>query len=582
MVAPAGRHDDRADERNGVAANRPLSIVMQGRTARTSKERDVVATNRPAKTSGTPVSVEAGHRSSAAGAIGRKLPMATMRRVASDNKPMHESPAATSDDIARDGFDPHASPSPRSRHAVDAPMKATASGGAVRVTAVRLAAEIVWVVAAVLLALRVNGFPIVPIADALAPALVFALVMVSVQGAFGVYGPNDRYTFSGYIARLLLAMAIAVPVAYVVADWLPRGGEPFQNTVRDWVTLAFAGLLVARQVIVKPLGRALVPRRVLVLGTGPEARLVEASLEPASGRRIQLVGFYPLEKVQEIAVASRRVLRNRGSLEDTVRTMRVDEIIVAVREQRGGVLPLRQLLDCRLEGVLVTDLARFFERVHGQIPIDSLKASWLIYGNGFRQDWQRSLIKRVFDVAVSLFLLVLAAPLMALTTLAIVVESGFPVIYRQERIGFKGRPFSVLKFRSMRQDAEKDGKAVWAAKNDPRVTRFGRFLRRTRIDELPQLINVLRGEMSFVGPRPERGAFVAMLTEQIPFYAVRHSVKPGITGWAQVRYSYGATVEQSLKKVEYDLYYVKNHSLWLDLRILFETVRVVLSGEGAR
>ena len=191
-------------------------------------------------------------------------------------------------------------------------------------------------------------------------------------------------------------------------------------------------------------------------------------------------------------------------------------------------------------------------------------------------------MKRTFDILVSAGLLVVTAPVLAVASLLIALEGGGPIIYRQDRVGFRGRPFTVYKLRSMAHDAEKDGRAAWASKNDARVTRVGRYIRRMRIDELPQLLNVLKGEMSFVGPRPERPEFVAMLTDQIPYYAVRHSVKPGLTGWAQVRYSYGATVEQSVRKLEYDLYYVKNHTLLLDLVILLETVRVVLLGEGAR
>jgi len=276
------------------------------------------------------------------------------------------------------------------------------------------------------------------------------------------------------------------------------------------------------------------------------------------------------------------VLAKVGSIEDLVKRLGVREIIVAVRQQRGGVLPLRGLLECRLNGIQITDLARFFERVHGRVPIESLKASWLIYGNGFRQNWLRRVVKRTFDVTVAAALLVLLLPLMALVALLVSLERSGPVIYRQERVGLRGVPFIVLKFRSMRADAEADGAPRWAAQEDPRVTALGRILRRSRIDELPQLLNVLKGDMSFVGPRPERPAFVKMLIEQVPFYAVRHSVKPGITGWAQVRYSYGATVEQSVKKLEYDLYYVKNNALFLDVIILLETVRVVLLGEGSR
>jgi len=334
-------------------------------------------------------------------------------------------------------------------------------------------------------------------------------------------------------------------------------------------------------VVVLPLIGNMRPHRILVLGTGTEARLVEASLASANPA-VQLVGFFALDKVEEVVVAPQRVIAKTRSLEQTVRQLGIHEIIVAVHQQRGGVLPLRALLDCRLNGVQVTDLPRFFERALGLVPLESLKVSWLIYGSGYRQGWLRTFVKRAFDVIVALVLLALALPLMAFCALMISMEGGGSIIFRQERVGLRGTRIDVLKFRSMTRDAEKDGKAAWASANDARITSVGRIMRRFRFDELPQLINVLKGEMSFVGPRPERPEFVAMLTQQIPFYAVRHSVKPGITGWAQVRYSYGATVEQAVRKLEYDLYYVKNHTLLLDLLILLETIRVVILGEGAR
>jgi len=444
----------------------------------------------------------------------------------------------------------------------------------------QLAAELSWLFVAAILALALHGNSTRPLGT-LAPALVFAVLMVFLNGAFGLYRRDHKLRFGEYVTRLFLAMLIGAPIAYLVAAVLP-GGDDFQSTFREAVVLAFGGLVLVRQVVVWHLVPALLPHRVLVLGTGPEARVVEASLAAADPPGLQLVGFYTLEKVQECVVSPRNIIASAGPLEATVRNLGINEIIVAVREQRGGVLPLRALLDCRLAGVQVTDLARFFERVHGHIPIESLKASWLIYGNGFRQDWLRGVVKRLFDIVVAAGLLILTLPIITVTALVIAMESGLPIIYRQERVGLRGKTFNLLKFRSMRKDAERHGEARWATEGDPRVTAFGRFLRRTRMDELPQLINVLNGEMSFVGPRPERPVFVAMLTEQIPFYAVRQSVKPGITGWAQVRYSYGATVEQSVKKLEYDLYYVKNHSLFLDVLILLETVRVVLHGEGAR
>jgi sugar transferase (PEP-CTERM system associated) len=442
----------------------------------------------------------------------------------------------------------------------------------------QLAAELGCLFGVVVLAIGFErhgvGFPALAI-----PALVFALLILLLNVTFGLYRRPEKLTSTSYIARVLLAPAIGVPLASLIVDYLP-GAHPLQD-VPALIAVTFIVLLLVRHAVVLPLIATFVPHRVLVLGTGPEARLVEASIGAADMPNMTLVGFYALDKVQDAVVSPSRVIARSAPLEETVRQLGIHEIIVAVRQQRGGVLPLRALLDCRLNGVQVTDLACFFERVHGQVPIESLKVSWLIYGDGYRQNWLRTFVKRVFDIVVSAGLLVLTAPVMVMAGTMIALESRGPIIYRQERVGRGGRPFTVLKFRSMAQDAEKDG-ARWAAVNDSRITRVGRLLRRTRIDELPQLLNVIRGEMSFVGPRPERPEFVAMLTEQIPFYAVRHSVKPGLTGWAQVRYSYGATIEQSVKKLEYDLYYVKNHTLFLDLVILLETVRVVLLGEGAR
>lgn len=413
-----------------------------------------------------------------------------------------------------------------------------------------------------------------------APALVFALLMVGLNAAFGLYRRDRPLLFGEYTVRQAAALGIGLPVAYVSLDNLP-GGAVFQQAFVPATLIAVAGLLAVRQVMASVVGRILPPHRVLVLGTGPQALAVETSLAAARHHGLGLVGFYPLEKITARSVSASRIVSSHLTLEETVRHLNIDEIIVAAQEQRGGVLPLRALLECRLSGVLVTDLARFYERVHGRLLIDSLKASWLIYGDGFRQTWFRAFVKRGFDIIVVMALLPIALPIMAVMALLISVE-GRPIIYKQERVGLRGKTFTLLKFRSMAKDAEKDGQASWARVNDSRVTRVGRFMRRTRIDELPQLINVLKGEMSFIGPRPERPPFVATLTKKIPFYAVRHSVKPGLTGWAQVRYTYGGNVEESVKKLEYDLYYVKNHSLLLDLLILIKTVRVVLLGVGAR
>jgi sugar transferase (PEP-CTERM system associated) len=441
--------------------------------------------------------------------------------------------------------------------------------------------ELGWLVAVVVLAVKYQSDDKnLPSLQVVGPALVFAFLMVGLHAAFGLYRDDRHLPFGEYVMREAAAVVIGLPIAYFAIFVLPDS-VVFQRAFVPAVVTAFLGLVVVRQVMISPLTRAFLPRRVLVLGTGPEAQAVETSLAVANPTGLELAGFYPLEKVAARNIASGRIVSTHLSLEETVKHLGIDEIIVAVREQRGGVLPLRTLLECRLAGVQVTNLPRFFERVHQRVPIDSLKASWLIYGNGFRQTWLRGIAKRTSDIVVAAALLPVALPLMGLFAVWIWLDTGAPIIYRQERVGRGGQTFTLFKFRSMTKDAEKNGHA-WASINDPRATAVGRVMRRTHIDELPQLFNVLKGEMSFVGPRPERPAFVAMLTEQIPFYAVRHCVKPGLTGWAQVRYTYGGNVEESVKKLEYDLYYVKNHSLLLDLLVLLKTVRVVLLGEGAR
>jgi sugar transferase (PEP-CTERM system associated) len=445
---------------------------------------------------------------------------------------------------------------------------------------VQLAAELFWLSIAGILAIRVlERIPGLKPSGA-APEVVYAILVVLFNIGFGVYHRKDDTTRSTYFTRVCVAFAVGTLLAYVIADALP-GGELFRQNIGVAALLAIVGLMVLRHAVVLPLVDRLFPYNVLVLGTGPEAKLVENALAHADAS-VRLVGFYSVEKPEITAVSPRRILPSTKSLVQTVKSLSIREIVVAVRQQRGGVLPLRDLLACRLNGIKITDLGRFFERVNGHVPLDLSRASWFIYGEGYRQSWLSSAVKRALDLVVTLMLAVPALPIMVVTAILIEAESGGPIIYRQERVGRRGTRFTLFKFRSMAQDAERDGKPTWAAVDDVRVTRVGRFIRRSRIDELPQLINVLRGEMSIVGPRPERPEFVAMLSEKIPFYAIRHSVKPGITGWAQVRYSYVSTVDDTVKKLEYDIYYVRNRSLLLDILILLETVRVVLLGEGAR
>jgi sugar transferase (PEP-CTERM system associated) len=413
------------------------------------------------------------------------------------------------------------------------------------------------------------------------PALVFALLMVIVSVTVGLYRADGPLASRSYFTKLVLSTALGVPVAYFVFSFIPHG-DMAQRAIGNVLLLTLVGGAVLRPFVRALLNNGLFQYRVLVVGTGPEARAVELALTQRGLSRAVVTSFYPVSSVREVAVEQSRIVSESEPLDETVGRLRVSEVIVAVREQRGGVLPLRQLLNCRAKGIRVTGLAHFLERVVGQVPLEAIKASSLIYGDGFRQGIVRSVVKRLVDIAASSALLIVTGPVLLIVALAIYMESGGPIVYRQERVGRGGKPFTLLKFRSMRTDAESDGRARWAQVNDSRITGVGRLIRRLRIDELPQLINILRGEMSFVGPRPERPTFVDQLKEQIPFYDLRHSVKPGLTGWAQVRYPYGASSEDAAKKLQFDLYYVKNNSPVLDALIVLETARVVVFGEGAR
>ncbi len=414
----------------------------------------------------------------------------------------------------------------------------------------------------------------------LLPASLFAVVMTLMISVLGLYRRDLAHPFHDVVARILMAFLIGFPVSYGAFYLLPSG-TPYRESLGITIVLSLTGILAVRAFLMSRASPSIMSRRVLVLGTGQEALEVERSLNTSEAAGLFLVGFYPIETTDEVSVSTGHLLPTTTSIIETVRRRGIEEVIVAVRERRGGVLPLRELLDCKLEGVQITDLSSFFERFRGQVRIESLRASWLIYGEGFRQGRVRNIVKRVFDIVASLVLLTLTLPVMIITAMAIALENGFPIFYRQERVGQGGRVFEVIKFRSMRNDAEADGKPRWANSNDSRVTRVGQFIRRTRIDELPQIFNVLKGEMSFVGPRPERPFFVNLLSDQVPYYNARHSVKPGITGWAQVKYKYGSSIDDAVEKLQYDLYYVKNHTLFLDILVLLQTVRVVLSGEGA-
>ncbi|MFP5409356.1 MAG: TIGR03013 family XrtA/PEP-CTERM system glycosyltransferase [Gammaproteobacteria bacterium] len=415
----------------------------------------------------------------------------------------------------------------------------------------------------------------------LAKSLTFALIMLGLMTASGLYDLEQREGLLALLQRLGLSFGLGLIVMSLVFYLFPvllveRGAFLLA------FGLALIGILASRAFFTSWTRAGMLKTRALVIGTGSRAAHIEALLaRRGQVSNTQVVGYVPMGGSHHF-VDHARILDTGETLPRLAERLQVGELILAVRDRRGGGLPVQELLDCKLRGIRITELSSFFERENGHLQIDSMNASWMILAEGFHQGILRDTIKRLFDLVVSAAMLALTLPIMLFAALLIKLESPGPVLYRQERVGQGGRNFTILKFRSMCVDAEKDGKPRWAGQNDSRVTLTGRIIRRTRIDELPQIFNVFFGDMSFVGPRPERPYFVQDLTQKIPYYGVRHTVKPGITGWAQVRYPYGATDEDAMHKLQYDLYYVKNHSLFLDLMILFQTAQVVVWGKGVR
>jgi sugar transferase (PEP-CTERM system associated) len=321
--------------------------------------------------------------------------------------------------------------------------------------------------------------------------------------------------------------------------------------------------------------------RMLIMGTGPTGISLARDIISRPELRLKVVGFLD-EKGENIgkSLVNPGIIGATSDVESIVQQEKIDHVVISLLERRGR-MPVRQLLHMKFAGIRVEDAHSFFERMTGRIILEHLSPSWLILSDGFRKSALLLWAKRFMDIAVSLVALILCLPILVIAAIAIWLESGSPILFRQERTGLRGRSFEMLKFRSMFTDAESAG-PQWAVSSDSRITKVGKWIRKFRIDELPQVINVLRGEMSIVGPRPERPHFIAMLEEQIPFYGLRHSVRPGITGWAQVKYQYGASIEETKTKLEYDLFYIKHLSIMLDLAVLFETAKVMISGRGAK
>ncbi len=412
-------------------------------------------------------------------------------------------------------------------------------------------------------------------------AITFTFVMIGCMAAMGMYQLDFKLNIVSTLLRLMPSLAmgfvIMTLIFYLFPDlYLGRG------LLAIVILLALLLIMITRMVFFRWPGLEVFRSRAIVLGTGSGAQeLLNLTEDSFILHNLKIVGFVPFYG-EDHRVPASVVLPKQNSLASLVNQYNAGEIIIATQERRGGGFPIQELLECKMHGIKVTDVATFFERERGYIRMDSLYPSWLVFGGGFDQSFLRTTVKRIFDLLASLLILLVSLPVMFLAAVIILIEDGKPVFYRQERVGKGGKTFMVIKFRSMRKDAENQGQPQWATTDDPRITKIGKIIRKLRIDELPQIINVLKGEMSLVGPRPERPFFVDMLTAQVPYYNVRHSVKPGITGWAQVRYSYGSSVEDAIEKLQYDLYYVKNHSLFLDLIILVDTVGVVLMGKGGR
>jgi sugar transferase (PEP-CTERM system associated) len=413
-------------------------------------------------------------------------------------------------------------------------------------------------------------------------AVVITLVTIITMLSTGLYVGHLREGMAGVLIRVAISMvmsSIIVALIFYLSPELFYG----RGVLALVYIQSFFIIGTLRTLFFELVDTAVFKSRVLVYGAGKNASYIDKKLRRKADRRgFDIVGYALLEN-QDPQVEANKIITIDSPLLAYVKDNQIDEIVVASSDIKVKV-KINELVDCKLNGIRVVDILSFFEREAGQIRIDIMDPAWLVTSDGFNQSSIRSFVKRLFDLLVSFIVLVVSIPVQVLIVLAIWLEDGIraPIIYRQGRVGQQGRSFNVYKFRGMVANAENEGNAIWASDGDSRVTTTGRFLRKYRLDELPQAINVIKGDMSFVGPRPERPEFVAKLAEHIPYYKERHVLKPGLTGWAQLNYPYGSSMEDANHKQLYDMYYVKNHSLFLDCLILLQTVEVILFGKGAR
>jgi sugar transferase (PEP-CTERM system associated) len=411
-------------------------------------------------------------------------------------------------------------------------------------------------------------------------SLVYSLIFSASCSALGLYRKTLDKEEYNLLERINYSFSVSIFALVFVYYILPE--LMLARSVLIYaIVFSFLGMLFTRYLFYRFVNLENIKHRVLVIGCGINASKLEEVNSTYVYRGFEIVGYIATED-ENIVIPEPIFLTPEMPLAAVVQHFKADEVVIAIDDRRKA-LPVEELLDIKMSGVQILDLLTFYEREQRLIYLEALSPSWLVFSDGFINNGTRPVIKRLFDILASSLLLAATWWVMLLTMLAIIIESGWkaPVFYRQTRVGYRNQPFDVIKFRSMRVDAERNG-AQWASTTDHRITRVGRFIRKCRIDELPQLFNVFKGDMSFVGPRPERPEFVVGFNQTIPYYKERHRVKPGITGWAQLCYPYGANEHDTQQKLKYDLYYVKNYSIFLDLAIMMSTVEVVLWGKGAR
>lgn len=412
-------------------------------------------------------------------------------------------------------------------------------------------------------------------------AVLFICIIQLAMVAMGLYHRDLRDSPKLLTLRIFLSFVLGLALLKVL-------GALFSIELMNMDTqlfafaCAFTGILVSRLVLFRETENVL-KKKILIMGVGENAQLLEKLRRRTDNLGVDVIGYVNFAGEDTCYVSENKLVNIvTGTLQEYVKDRGVDEIVIAMDDRRKNI-PINELLDCKMLGVNVIDITAYLERQLGKINLDTFHPSTFVFSDGFANK-MGSVYKRTLDIVISSTILVLTMPVMLIAAIAILFECDGKgtIIYRQKRSGLNGKSFDLLKLRSMCENAEKDGVAVWASKNDSRVTCIGAFMRKTRIDELPQLFNVLKGDMSLVGPRPERPVIVKELAEKIPFFDLRHCVKPGITGWAQICYNYGSSVKDSKEKLQYDLYYLKNYSIFLDLVILVQTMAVILWGKGAR